>query len=376
MTVPFIDLKTAYKELQTQLDAAYRRVMDSGGYILGQEVEAFEEEFARYCEAKYCIGVGNGLDALHLILRGYGIGLGDEVIVPAHTFIATWLAVSYAGATPVPVEPDNRTYNINPEQIEQAITPNTRAIIPVHLYGQPADVDRISDIARKHNLKVIEDAAQAHGARYKGRRVGSLGDAAGFSFYPGKNLGALGDAGAVVTNDKELTNNIRMFRNYGSQFKYNHDIKGINSRLDALQAAFLRVKLKHLDEWNHRRQNVARHYLKAMNQIPEFTLPFVPRWAEPVWHLFVVRHGQRDNLQKFLLKAKVGTLMHYPVPPHLSGAYAEHDWKFCDYLITEKLADTMLSIPMGPHLTENMQADVISKLKEFSFLRKNRVNKL
>lgn len=376
MTAPFLDLKAAYKELQSQLDAAYRRVMDSGGYILSQEVAAFEEEFARYCEAKYCIGVDNGLDALHLILRGYGIGLGDEVIVPAHTFIATWLAVSCAGATPVPVEPDNRTYNINPGQIEQAITPNTRAIIPVHLYGQPADVDRISDIARQHNLKVIEDAAQAHGARYKGRRVGSLGDAAGFSFYPGKNLGALGDAGAVVTNDKELTNYIRMFRNYGSQVKYNHDIKGINSRLDALQAAFLRVKLKHLDEWNLRRQNVAGNYLTAMHEIPEFTLPFVPRWAEPVWHLFVVRHRQRDNLKEYFTEYKIGTLIHYPVPPHLSGAYAEHGWKFGDYPITEKLADTMLSIPMGPHLTEDMQTDVISKLKEFSFLRKNRDNKL
>jgi dTDP-4-amino-4,6-dideoxygalactose transaminase len=366
MTVPFLNLKTAYQELQSELDAAYRRVMDSGGYILGQEVEAFEEEFARYCKAKHCIGVGNGQEALHLILRGYGIGLGDEVIVPAHTFIATWLAVSYAGATPVPVEPDKRTYNINPEQIEKAITPKTRAIIPVHLYGQPADVDRITEIACKHNLKVIEDAAQAHGARYKGKRIGGLGDAAGFSFYPGKNLGALGDAGAVVTNDKELTNNIRLLRNYGSQVKYSHDIKGINSRLDALQAAFLRVKLKHLDEWNDRRQNAARHYLKAMIGIPELTLPLVPQWAEPVWHLFAVRHQQRDSLQNFLTECKVGTLIHYPVPPHLSEAYAEHGWKIGDYPIAEKLADTLLSIPMGPHLTENMQVEVISKLKEFS----------
>ena len=372
MTVPFLDLKAAYKELQTQLDAAYRRVMHSGRYILGQEVEAFEDEFANYCEAKYCISVGNGLDALHLILRGYGIGSGDEVIVPAHTFIATWLAVSYTGATPVPVEPDNRTYNISPDQIEQAITPNTRAIIPVHLYGQPADMDRISEIARRHNIKVIEDAAQAHGARYKGRRVGSLGDSAGFSFYPVKNLGALGDSGAVVTNDKELANNIRLLRNYGSQAKYGHDIKGVNSRLDALQAAFLRVKLKHLDKWNHRRHNVARLYLRAMNEIPGFSLPSVPQWAEPVWHLFVVRHRQRDDLQKFLIKAKVDTLMHYPVPPHLSGAYAGYGWKRGDYPITEKLANSILSIPIGPHLIENMQAYVISKLKEFSLLTINR----
>jgi dTDP-4-amino-4,6-dideoxygalactose transaminase len=368
MIIPFLDLKAAYRELQPRLDDAYRRVMESSRYILGREVEAFEKEFSRYCATKYCIGVGNGLDALHLILRGYGIGSGDEVIVPAHTFIATWLAVSYAGAKPVPVEPDNRTYNIDPEQIEQAITSNTRAIMPVHLYGQPADMDRISDIARQHDLKVIEDAAQAHGGRYKGRRVGSLGDAAGFSFYPGKNLGAFGDAGAVVTDDKALNDNIRMFRNYGSRFKYTHDIKGFNSRLDDLQAAFLRVRLENLDDWNRRRQNIAGLYLKALNEIPDLTLPFVPSWSEPVWHLFVVRHRQRDNLQKFLIKANVETLMHYPVPTHQTGAYAEPDGKFSHFEITEKLANTILSIPIGPHLTEDMQADVISKLKEFSIL--------
>lgn len=366
MIVPFLDLKAAYKELQAPLDAAYRRVMGSGWYILGQEVEAFEDEFAGYCEAKHCIGVGNGLDSLQLILRGYEIGSGDEVIVPANTYIATWLAVSYAGATPVPVEPDIRTYNINPGQIEEAITPNTRAIMPVHLYGQPADMDLISDIARKHHLKIIEDAAQAHGARYKGKRVGSLGDAAGFSFYPGKNLGALGDSGAIVTNDKELANNVRMLRNYGSQVKYNHNLKGINSRLDSLQAAFLRVKLKRLDEWNNRRQNLAGHYLKAMTEIPELTLPSVPPWAEPVWHLFVVRHQQRDNLQGFLTKCQIGTLIHYPVPPHLSEAYAEHGWKSGDYPVTEKIADTMLSLPIGPHLREIMQQEVISKVKAFA----------
>jgi dTDP-4-amino-4,6-dideoxygalactose transaminase len=366
MAVPFLDLKAAYKELQSQLDAAYRRVMGSGGYILGQEVEAFEDEFAGYCEAKYCIGVGNGLDALHLILRGYEIGAGDEVIVPANTYIATWLAISSAGATPVPVEPDIHTYNIDPGQIEEAITPNTRAIIAVHLYGQPADMDLIADIARKHHLKVIEDAAQAHGARYKGKRVGNLGDAAGFSFYPGKNLGALGDSGAVVTNDKDLANTVRMLRNYGSQVKYYHDLKGINSRLDSLQAAFLSVKLKHLDEWNNRRQIVARHYLKAMTEIPGLTIPSVPRWAEPVWHLFAVRHQQRDKLQKFLAEGKIGTLIHYPVPPHLSEAYAEQGWKLGDYPVTEKMADTILSLPIGPHLTEMMQKEVISKVKAFA----------
>jgi dTDP-4-amino-4,6-dideoxygalactose transaminase len=365
MSVPFLDLEAAYQELKPELDAAYQRVMESGWYILDQEVEAFEEEFARYCGAKYCVGVGNGLDALHLILRGYGIGSGDEVIVPAHTFIATWLAVSYASATPVPVEPHKHTYNINPEQIEGAITSRTRAIIPVHLYGQPADMDPILDIARRHNLKVIEDAAQAHGARYKDRTVGSLGDAAGFSFYPVKNIGALGDAGAVVTGDKELANKIRVLRNYGSSDKYVHDIKGFNSRLDALQAAFLRVKLKHLDEWNNRRQNVAKLYLKTINEIPEFILPFVPPWAEPVWHLFVVRHFLRDELNDYLSKEKIDTLIHYPVPPHLSKAYAEHGWKPGDYPIAENLANQILSLPIGPHTDHSIQKFVISKVCEF-----------
>jgi dTDP-4-amino-4,6-dideoxygalactose transaminase len=365
MAVPFLDLKAAYDELQIPLDAAYRRVMGSGGYILGQEVEVFEDEFAGYCEARYCIGVGNGLDALHLILRGYEIGSGDEVIVPAHTYIATWLAVSYAGAKPVPVEPDIHTYNIDPGQIEKVITPNTRAIIAVHLYGQPADMDPIADIAQRHHLKVIEDAAQAQGARYKGKRVGSIGDAAGFSFYPGKNLGAWGDAGAVVTNDKALANRVRMLRNYGSLFKYNHHLKGVNSRLDALQAAFLRVKLRYLDEWNNRRENVARRYLNAMDEISELSLPSVPRWAKPVWHLFVVRHEQRDRLQDFFSEYKIGTLIHYPVPPHLSEAYAEQGWKSGDYPVTEKMADTVLSLPIGPHLTEIMQQEVISKVKAF-----------
>jgi dTDP-4-amino-4,6-dideoxygalactose transaminase len=365
MTVPFLDLKAAYQELQHPLDTVFQCVMDSGWYVLSQEVEAFEKEFGSYCEAKYCIGVGNGLDALHLILRAYGIGSGDEVIVPAHTFIATWLAVSFAGATPVPVEPDIRTYNLDPHQIKKLITTRTRAIIAVHLYGQPADMDLVSEIAQQHNLKVIEDAAQAQGARYKGRRVGGLGDAAAFSFYPSKNLGAMGDAGAVVTSDEELSYNIRRLRNYGSHVKYSHDVKGINSRLDALQAAFLRVKLQYLDEWNNRRQNVAKRYLKAISEIYELTLPSIPHWAEPVWHLFVVRHRHRDKLKEFLTTCKVGTLIHYPVPPHLSGAYAEHGWRIGDYPITEKLADTNLSIPMGPHLTEEMQAVVISNLKRF-----------
>ena len=365
MIVPFLDLKAAYQELKSQLDAAYQRMMASGRYILEEEVETFEKEFAVYCGTQYGIGVGNGLDALHLILRGYGIGPGDEVIVPAHTFIATWLAVSYAGATPIPVEPDKHTYNINPAQIEGAITSRTRAIIPVHLYGQPADMDPILDIARMHNLKVIEDAAQAHGASYKDRTVGSLGDAACFSFYPAKNLGALGDAGAIVTNDKDLAHKILMLRNYGSPDKYIHDIKGFNSRLDALQAAFLRVKLKCLDTWNKRRRQVAEFYLETLAHFSELTLPFVPEWAKPVWHQFVVRHPLRDELIEYLRNEKISTQIHYPVPPHLSKAYAERSWQRGDFPITEDLANSILSLPVGPHLELPKQQLVIKKLGQF-----------
>ena len=261
MSIPFLDLRAPHEELRTELRETFERVLDSGWYILGEEVKQFELEFAAYCEANHCIGVGNGLEALHLILRGYGIGAGDEVIVPSNTYIATWLAASYAGATPIPVEPDERTYNINPVLIEAAITPRTKAIIAVHLYGQPADMDAINAVAKKYKLKVIEDAAQAHGARYKGKRVGNLGDAAGFSFYPGKNLGGIGDGGAVTTDDPVLADNIRVLCNYGSRIKYQNEVKGFNSRLDELQAAFLREKLKKLDDWNGRRKVIAAEYL-------------------------------------------------------------------------------------------------------------------
>ena len=296
MNIPFLDLKAPYIELKDELDAAYRRVMESGWYILGTEVEAFEAEFAAYCESKYCIGVANGLDALHLIVRAYGIGPGDEVIVPSNTYIATWLAVTHAGATPVPVEPDVRTYNIDPAKIEQAITPKTKAIMVVHLYGQTADMDPINVIAQKHGLKVIEDCAQAHGARYKDRRTGSLGDAAGFSFYPGKNLGAIGDGGAVTTNDDILAERISVLRNYGSKVKYINDLKGYNSRLDELQAAFLRVKLSRLDEWNERRRQVAQQYLTNICA-NTLQLPYVAEKVDPVWHLFVIRTEMRQQLQ-------------------------------------------------------------------------------
>src|SRR5712692_11762568 len=310
--VPFLDVGQTYFEIKDELDAAYQRVMNSGWYILGEEVNAFENEFAAYCGVKHCVGVGNGLEALQLILRGYGIGTGDEVIAPANTYIATWLAVSNAGAKVVPVEPVEGTYNLDPTRIEAAITPRTKAILPVHLYGQPADMDPINDIARRHGLKVIEDAAQAHGARYRDRRVGSLGDAAGWSFYPTKNLGAYGDAGAVTTDDGELADRVRLLRNYGSKSKYYNEEKGINSRLDELQAALLRVRLKHLDEWNSRRARVAAKYTEALSET-DLMLPGVCEGADPVWHLFVVRSAHRDELQKHLRSAGVTTLVHYPV---------------------------------------------------------------
>lgn len=365
MKVPFLDLKPAYRELQAELDAASRRVMDSGWYILGEEVEEFEREFAGYCGAKHCLGVGNGLDALILILRGYGVGPGSEVIVPANTYIATWLAVSFVGATPVPVEPDSQTYNLDPGQIEAAITSRTRALVPVHLYGQPAEMEPIREIASRHELIVIEDAAQSHGAAYQGKRAGNLGDAAAFSFYPTKNLGAFGDAGAVVTNDDSLAERVRILRNYGSRAKYYNEVKGVNSRLDPFQAGFLRVKLQHLDEWNARRSKVAQQYLEALSQCSDLILPGVAQDAEPVWHQFVLRHPLRDKLQEYLKESGVGTLVHYPVPPHLSGAYADGGWKRGNFPITEELADTILSIPIGPHLSDDDLAFVIRTLQSF-----------
>lgn len=357
--IPFLDLKAPYLELKEELDAAYRRVMESGWYILGQEVEAFEAEFAAYCGTKHCIGVGNGLEALHLILRAMGIGPGDEVIVPANTYIATWLAVTHVGAIPVPVEPVEQTYNLDPSLIERAITPRSKAILVVHLYGQPADMDPINAVAQKHGLKVIEDCAQAHGARYNGRRVGALGDAAGFSFYPGKNLGAIGDGGAVTTNDSELAERIRVLRNYGSRIKYHNEVVGYNSRLDEFQAALLRVKLTRLDEWNARRRKVAGCYLQVLSGLQQVTVPYVPDWAEPVWHIFVVRHPQRNVLQKALTEAGVGTMIHYPIPPHLQPAYDDLDWREGDFPLSERMAKEVLSLPMGPHISDNDLQSVI-----------------
>jgi len=327
MKIPFLDMKAPYLELKTELDTAYQRVMESGWYVLGKEVEAFEQEFAQYCDVKHCIGVGNGLDALFLVLKAWGIGEGDEVIVPGNTYIATWLAVTYTRAKVVPVEPDARTYNIDPSKIEAAITANTKAIIAVHLYGQSADMPAINAIAKKYNLKVLEDAAQAHGAKCHGKRVGGLGDAAGISMYPGKNLGALGDAGVVTTNDDETADKVRVLRNYGSRVKYHNEVIGYNSRIDELQAALLRVKLRHLEEWNQRRAQVAQHYLRDLADNKQLILPYIPDWAKPVWHVFVIRTNQREELQKRLSDSGIQTLIHYPIPPHLSGAYKEFGWR-------------------------------------------------
>jgi len=385
MKVPFLDLKPMHLALQSELEAAFNRVLATGNYILGAEVEAFEAEFATYCGTRHCVGVGNGLDALHLILRGYGIGAGDEVIVPSNTYIATWLAVSQAGAKPVPVEPLAATYNLDPARLAAAITPRTRAIIAVHLYGQPADMDAINAVARQHDLKVIEDAAQAHGARYKGRRAGNLGDAAGFSFYPGKNLGALGDGGAITTNDAQLADQLRAWRNYGSRAKYHNEFKGFNSRLDELQAALLRVKLPHLDAWNAARQQLAQAYLDGLaGSAPthlddhaasapanaaglaasDLVLPVVPAWANPVWHLFVVRTSQRDALQQHLAQAGIGTLVHYPIPPHLQPAYADAGYQSGDFPVAEQLHREVLSLPMYPQLSLAALQQVIANASE------------
>jgi dTDP-4-amino-4,6-dideoxygalactose transaminase len=349
LNVPFLDLVGAHAELRDELDAAALRVLSSGRLLLGPETEAFEAEFAAYCGASHCIGVGNGLDALHLILRAYSIGPGDEVIVPSNTFIATWLAVTYAGATPIPVEPIEGTCNLDPARVEAAITPRTRAVIAVHLYGQCADMTALSGVCRRHGLRLIEDAAQAQGARWAGTRAGALGDAAAFSFYPGKNLGAFGDGGAVVTSDAALAASVRMLGNYGSKKKYEHTVAGFNSRLDEVQAALLRVKLRVLDEWNERRRVIAAHYLDALAPT-SLDLPHVAAEAEPVWHLFVVRSRVRDALQAFLAERGVQTLIHYPVAPHRQEAYRDLRLAAGTFPISERIHEEVLSLPIGPHL--------------------------
>jgi dTDP-4-amino-4,6-dideoxygalactose transaminase len=366
--IPFLDLKATYLELKPEFDEAYHRVMDSGWYLLGKEAENFESEYAAYCESAHCVSLGSGLDALELVLRAWNIGPGDEVIVPSHTFIATWLAVTSTGATPVAVEPDPITYNIDTDRIAAAITPRTRAIIPVHLYGQPADMDPIMKLADLHGLKVLEDSAQAQGALYKGRRTGSLGHAAAHSFYPGKNLGAFSDGGAITTGDPELAEKIRALRNYGSRVKYHFDLQGTNSRLDELQAAFLRIKLRKLDEWNARRSMIAEQYLSQLSAFNFPNLPVVPEWAQPVWHLFVIRHPRRDALQQHLTEQGIQTIIHYPIPPHLSGAYlkAESGNQKVELKIAEQLASQVLSLPIGPHISPEDVTTVVEAIESFS----------
>ena len=347
--IPFLDLDAAYNELKPQIDAAVMRVLKSGRYIGGEEVEAFEAEWATYCQASHCVGVGNGFDALKLALRALDIGPGDGVIVPSNTYIATWLAVSAVGAIIQPVEPDELTCNIDPARMEAAITPKTRAVMPVHLYGQPADLDPILACARNNGLKVVEDAAQAHGARYKGSRIGAHGDAVCWSFYPGKNLGAMGDAGAVTTDDPEVAERVRRLSNYGSSRKYVHVERGVNSRLDPLQAAVLRVKLTQLDSWTERRRALAAAYGEALSECG-ITLPKVPSWAEPVWHLYVVRSPERDTLQAKLFEAGVHTVIHYPIPPHMQKAYIALRLSADALPLARRLAGEVLSLPMGPHV--------------------------
>jgi dTDP-4-amino-4,6-dideoxygalactose transaminase len=359
VTVRFADLEAAYRELRGEIDAAVARVLASGWYIGGSEVEAFEEAWATYCGAKHCVGVANGLDALHLALRAMDIGRGDEVIVASNSYIATLLAVSMTGATPVLVEPDPDTHNLDTTRIEAAITNRTKALLPTHLYGQPVDIDPMVAIARRHGLRLLEDAAQAHGARYKGAPIGAHGDAVAWSFYPTKNLGAFGDAGALTTNDPEIAGRVRLLGNYGWSKRYVADVKGVNSRLDPLQAALLGVKLRHLDEWNDRRRGLAAYYTTELAGSDVIT-PEVPDWSEPVWHLYVVQSDDRDELGSRLAEQGVQTLVHYPIPPHLQQAYEDLRLPRGSFPIAEQLAKSVLSLPIGPHLSR-AEAEVVAK---------------
>lgn len=360
--IKFLDLHKINERFRAQIDARFKQILDDGWYILGRQNEIFEKNFAAYCGVKHCIGVANGLDALNLIIKAYGFGPGDEIIVPANTYIATILAVSENGATPVLVEPDINTYNINPDLIEEKITPRTKAIMPVHLYGQAVQMEKIWELAKKYNLKIIEDAAQAHGAEYQGRKTGNLGDAAGFSFYPGKNLGCMGDGGAVTTNDDALAERIRALRNYGSLKKYVHLYKGINSRLDELQAAVLDVKLPQLNADNNRRREIARYYRNNIKN-PLITLPQPYDENAHVWHIFAIRTPDRTALQKYLADNGIETNIHYPTPPHKQGAYTE--WKEQSYPVSEQIHREELSLPISPVLTDEEVKFVTDKLNEY-----------
>jgi len=353
-----------YLELKNEIDEAFSQVMMSGHFILGDQVVEFEKEFASFCEGKYCIGVGNGLDALYLSLRALNIKSNDEVLVPSNTYIATWIAISRVGAVPIPIEPDENTFNMDPENIEDKITYKTKAIIPVDLYGQPCEMDSITKIASKYDLKVLEDAAQSHGAKYKGRIVGSMADVTAFSFYPTKNLGAYGDGGAIVTNNQEVSELVSMLRNYGTFEKYNSEYIGVNSRLDEIQAALLRIKLKHLNDITRRKREIAKYYLE--NIVNDYvSLPYSPSYIEPVWHQFVVKSTYRDKLKKYLAENFIDTIIHYPIPPHLQGAYKWMGLKKGSFPIAEKLSEQVLSIPIDPYLSTDEQEYIVKTLNRF-----------
>jgi len=363
--IPFLDVKSTYLELKDDIDKAIHRVLNSGNYILGEEVASFEVDFSKYCCSKHAITVANGLDALTLSLRSLGIGAGDKVIVPSNTYVATWLAVSAVGAIPVPVDPDLETYNIDPEKLDQNICPDVKAVIIVHLYGQPADLGPLIRLAKKKSLWVIEDAAQAHGAEYKSTKIGAHGDLVCWSFYPGKNLGAFGDGGCITCNSNELAKKLRMLRNYGSHEKYVHELKGVNSRLDPIQAAVLGVKLKKLDCWNNRRRVIAGIYMDALANT-DISLPFVPDYANPVWHLYVIKVPKRDDFQKKLLAFGVNTSVHYPIPPIAQKAYATSKFQNVSKALITKLSSEILSIPIGPHVSMSdakQVAEAISKVR-------------
>lgn len=364
MNIPFVSLRPMHDEIRQELDGAYKEVMENSYYIQGEKTKLFERHFAEYCGARHCVGCGNGLDALYLILRAYGIGDGDEVIIPANTFIATALAVTYAGAVPVLAEPDGATFLLDAKSVEQKITSKTKAIIAVHLYGQVCDMDKLHAIARKYDLKLIEDAAQAHGASYKGEKAGNLADAAGFSFYPGKNLGALGDGGCVVTNDDELAKKIRILGNYGSDYKYHHVLQGNNSRLDELQAAFLDAKLPYLDKWNSYRRHVADRYLKEIDN-PKVTLPVVAADVDPIWHIFAICCEERERLETYLADAGIGTNRHYPSPIHLHEAYRDMKLGVGTYPVAERISDTQISLPMYYGLTDEEISYIVETINKF-----------
>lgn len=364
MKIPFLNLEPTHLEIKDEIMNAFEKIYNKNSFILGESVDLFEQEFAKYCNADYCISCGNGLDALSIILRGYYIGEGDEVIVPSNTFIATALAVSYAGAKVVFVEPDIKTFNIDVNKIEKAITRKTKAIIAVHLYGRPAEIDKIKVLCTKYNLKLIEDSAQAHGAVYNGKKTGSLGDAAGFSFYPGKNLGAFGDGGCILTNDAVLAKKVKAIRNYGSEIKYNHEYKGVNSRLDEFQAEFLRVKLPYLDKWNSSRQKTAKLYLEGIKN-HKIILPFVKSEYRSVWHIFPIRAESRDALASYLKSNGIETLIHYPIPIHLQKAYKDLGFKLGDFPFAENISNTVLSLPIWYGISESQINHVINILNQW-----------